>query len=94
MQGVLEGVRVLEVATWTFVPAAGAVLADWGADVIKVEHPKTGDLFTIIDPALQLNQLEQVQRDVADLLEHGLNPPAPEAPVVSPEPAVVEIAGT
>lgn len=30
-------------ATWTFVPAAGAVLADWGADVIKVEHPATGD---------------------------------------------------
>jgi crotonobetainyl-CoA:carnitine CoA-transferase CaiB-like acyl-CoA transferase len=29
---VLAGVRVLEVATWTFVPAAGAVLADWGAD--------------------------------------------------------------
>jgi crotonobetainyl-CoA:carnitine CoA-transferase CaiB-like acyl-CoA transferase len=40
---VLAGVRVLEVATWTFVPAAGAVLADWGADVIKVEHPETGD---------------------------------------------------
>jgi crotonobetainyl-CoA:carnitine CoA-transferase CaiB-like acyl-CoA transferase len=40
---VLAGVRVIEVATWTFVPAAGAVLADWGADVIKVEHPRTGD---------------------------------------------------
>lgn len=39
----MAGVRVLEVATWTFVPAAGAVLADWGADVIKVEHPTTGD---------------------------------------------------
>jgi crotonobetainyl-CoA:carnitine CoA-transferase CaiB-like acyl-CoA transferase len=34
---------VLEVAAWTFVPAAGAVLADWGADVIKVEHPEGGD---------------------------------------------------
>lgn len=43
MDDVLAGVRVLEVATWTFVPAAGAVLADWGADVIKVEHPATGD---------------------------------------------------
>jgi crotonobetainyl-CoA:carnitine CoA-transferase CaiB-like acyl-CoA transferase len=43
MEGALRGVRVLEVATWTFVPAAGAVLADWGADVIKVEHPRTGD---------------------------------------------------
>jgi crotonobetainyl-CoA:carnitine CoA-transferase CaiB-like acyl-CoA transferase len=41
--GALEGIRVLEVAAWTFVPAAGAVLADWGADVIKIEHPNTGD---------------------------------------------------
>ena len=32
-------VRVLEVASWTFVPAAGATLADLGADVIKVEPP-------------------------------------------------------
>jgi len=36
----MEGVRVLEVAQFTFVPAAGAVLADWGADVIKVEPPQ------------------------------------------------------
>src|SRR6266487_3129265 len=43
MGGVMEGVRVVEVASWTFVPAAGAVLADWGADVIKIEHPVTGD---------------------------------------------------
>jgi crotonobetainyl-CoA:carnitine CoA-transferase CaiB-like acyl-CoA transferase len=43
MEQVLHGVRVVEVAQWWFVPAAGAVLADWGADVIKVEHPVTGD---------------------------------------------------
>ncbi|HKA14463.1 MAG TPA: CoA transferase [Myxococcota bacterium] len=43
MHRVMEGVRVLEVAEYTFVPAAGAVLADWGADVIKVEHPTRGD---------------------------------------------------
>jgi crotonobetainyl-CoA:carnitine CoA-transferase CaiB-like acyl-CoA transferase len=43
MHNVMEGIRVLEVAAWTFVPAAGAVMADWGADVIKVEHPVTGD---------------------------------------------------
>ncbi|MGD1279406.1 CaiB/BaiF CoA transferase family protein [Mycobacterium seoulense] len=46
----LAGVRVLEVAQFTFVPSAGAILADWGADVIKVENPVTGDaqrnLFT------------------------------------------------
>jgi crotonobetainyl-CoA:carnitine CoA-transferase CaiB-like acyl-CoA transferase len=40
---ILNGIRVVELAAWTFVPAAGAVLADWGADVIKVEHPETGD---------------------------------------------------
>jgi crotonobetainyl-CoA:carnitine CoA-transferase CaiB-like acyl-CoA transferase len=39
----MEGVRVLEVAQFTYVPSAGAVLADWGADVIKVEHAVTGD---------------------------------------------------
>ncbi len=38
----LEGVRVVEVAAWTFVPVAGAMLADLGAEVIKVEPP-TGD---------------------------------------------------
>jgi crotonobetainyl-CoA:carnitine CoA-transferase CaiB-like acyl-CoA transferase len=43
MERPLEGIRVLEVAMWWFVPAAGAILADWGADVIKVEHPVTGD---------------------------------------------------
>jgi crotonobetainyl-CoA:carnitine CoA-transferase CaiB-like acyl-CoA transferase len=43
MQGVLAGVRVLEVAQWWFVPSAGAVLADWGAEVVKIEHPRTGD---------------------------------------------------
>lgn len=43
MDQVLKGVRVVEVAQWWFVPSAGAVLADWGADVIKIEHPVTGD---------------------------------------------------
>ncbi len=39
----LDGIRVLEVAQFWFVPAAGAILADWGAEVIKVEHPVRGD---------------------------------------------------
>lgn len=39
----LEGVRVLEVAMYGFVPSCGGVLSDWGADVIKVEHAVTGD---------------------------------------------------
>ena len=35
----LAGIRVLEVAEYGFVPSAAAVLADWGADVVKVERP-------------------------------------------------------
>ena len=43
MTAPLEGVRVLEVAIYAFVPSAAAILADWGADVLKVEHPVLGD---------------------------------------------------
>lgn len=43
MTQVMKGIRMLEVAQFTFVPAAGAVLTDWGADVIKIEHPVRGD---------------------------------------------------
>ncbi len=39
----MKGVRVVEVAHFTFVPCAGAILADWGADVIKVEPLHEGD---------------------------------------------------
>jgi hypothetical protein len=49
-----------------------------GQRVFIYEQPKTGDIFTIADPSLQLNQLEEVQRQVAELLEHGFDaPPAP-----------------
>ena len=40
MVKVMEGFRVLELAQFTFVPAAGAILADRGADVLKIEHPR------------------------------------------------------
>jgi len=43
MSGVMDGIRILEVADHTFVPAASAILADWGADVIKIEHAVRGD---------------------------------------------------
>jgi hypothetical protein len=58
------------------------------------EQPRTGDIFTIVDPDLHLDQLEQVQRDVAALLERGLTPPLPAAeahPV--PAPADMETGG-
>ncbi|MGE3619828.1 MAG: CaiB/BaiF CoA transferase family protein [Acidimicrobiia bacterium] len=41
--GPMAGVRVVEATMFAFAPAAGAVLADWGADVIKLEHPVAGD---------------------------------------------------
>jgi len=50
-----------------------------GKRVFVYEQAGTGDVFTIADPNLRLDQLEAVQRDVAQLLEHGLNPP-PAAP--------------
>lgn len=43
MKGPLDGIKVVEVSSWMFVPSAGAVLVDWGADVLKIEHPETGD---------------------------------------------------
>lgn len=43
MAGILEGVRVLEMGHVVAVPAASATMADWGADVLKIE-PLTGDM--------------------------------------------------
>ena len=62
-----------------------------GQRIFIYEQPKTGDIFTIADPDLHLDQLEAVQRDVAQLLEHGWQPPAPasEASVPVVEPPVI-----
>ena len=43
-QEAFEGIRVVELAQWVFVPVAGALLADWGADVIHIE-PTEGDPY-------------------------------------------------
>jgi crotonobetainyl-CoA:carnitine CoA-transferase CaiB-like acyl-CoA transferase len=45
MPGPLAGVRVIEVATHVFVPISGAVLSEWGAEVIKIENPEGGDPY-------------------------------------------------
>jgi crotonobetainyl-CoA:carnitine CoA-transferase CaiB-like acyl-CoA transferase len=41
----LKGFRVLDVSTHGVVPIAGSILADWGADVIKVEDPEHPDII-------------------------------------------------
>jgi hypothetical protein len=60
-----------------------------GQRIFVYEQPATGDVFTIADPNLQLNQLEAVQRDVGLLLEQGLNPPerVPDSSSVESAPA-------
>lgn len=59
---------------------------DNGRRIFIYEHPKSGDLFTVVDPDLQLNQLAAVQCDVANLLEHGLPDEAPAIASLPPEP--------
>lgn len=59
-----------------------AQLRENGRRVFVYDHPSSGDVFTILDPDLQLAQLEAVQHDVAELLEHGL--PVDAAPTEEP----------
>lgn len=48
---VLEGLRVVELGVWVAGPSTAALLADWGADVVKVEPPR-GDPFRQLFGAL------------------------------------------
>lgn len=43
MSRTLENIKVLELGAWVAAPSAGVVLADWGAEVLKIEDPVTGD---------------------------------------------------
>ncbi|MCX8091021.1 MAG: hypothetical protein N3I86_08850 [Verrucomicrobiae bacterium] len=54
------------------------------------EQRETGDVFTIPDPDLKLDQLEDVQRTVAELLEHGLNPTQSSPETATPPPTATE----
>lgn len=75
----LERKRILKVKTQTTRD---------GKRVFVYEQPKSGDLFTIADPDLQLDQLEQVQREVGHLMEFGVpTDAAPAAAAPSPEAA-------
>ena len=67
MTMILEGVRILEVAEHTFVPAASALLADLGAEVIKIEHATRGDAMR----GLAASGIAVVPGNVHVLLEHS-----------------------
>jgi crotonobetainyl-CoA:carnitine CoA-transferase CaiB-like acyl-CoA transferase len=67
MTAILNGVRILEVAEHTFVPAASAALADLGAEVIKIEHVERGDAMR----GLAASGLAVMGGDVHALLEHS-----------------------
>ena len=64
---VMKGVRVLEVAEHTFVPAASALLADWGAEVIKIEPTERGDAMR----GLAATGVMNIGGDVHPLLQHS-----------------------
>lgn len=49
---VMRGIRVVELTMWAFVPAAGGVLAHWGADVIKIENPYAPDPMRLLGGTL------------------------------------------
>ncbi|MCV7195709.1 CaiB/BaiF CoA transferase family protein [Mycobacterium angelicum] len=60
MGGPVAGIRVVELGVWVAAPATAAILADWGADVVKIEPP-TGDPGRLFGPMLGC--------------EPGVNPP-------------------
>jgi crotonobetainyl-CoA:carnitine CoA-transferase CaiB-like acyl-CoA transferase len=55
--GPLAGIRVVELGVWVAAPAAGGILADWGADVIKIEPP-AGDPARMFGRMLQITSGE------------------------------------
>jgi crotonobetainyl-CoA:carnitine CoA-transferase CaiB-like acyl-CoA transferase len=46
---VLEGLKVVELATYIAAPGAGGILADWGAEVIKIESPQGDPMRRFLD---------------------------------------------
>jgi crotonobetainyl-CoA:carnitine CoA-transferase CaiB-like acyl-CoA transferase len=68
MTDVMQGVRILEVAEHTFVPAASALLSDWGAEVIKIEHVERGDAMRGL---ASTGVIADMGNDVHPLLEHS-----------------------
>ena len=65
MRPILEGIRVLDVGSFVFGPAAATVMADFGADVVKIEPPQTGDPYRYLH---QMPPLPECEEDYCWLL--------------------------
>ena len=65
MQPILDGLRVLDVGSFVFGPAAATVMADFGADVVKIEPPQTGDPYRYLH---QMPPLPTCEEDYCWLL--------------------------
>jgi len=63
MPNILSGVTVLEMGTFITGPAAGMLLADLGANVIKIEQPETGDPFRAFEGGLYSPHFQTYNRN-------------------------------
>ncbi len=63
---ILQGIKVVDVTAWAFVPSAGGVMAHWGADVVKVESPGAPDPMRFVggslEPGLSSNSFKHYSR--------------------------------
>jgi len=48
MQSVFQGLKVLDVGSWIAGPVAATIMADYGAEVIKIEMPGVGDQYRLL----------------------------------------------
>jgi len=59
-----DGLKVLDVGSWIAGPVAGTILADYGADVIKIEMPGLGDAYRNLSAlGFSADQLDQWLHD-------------------------------
>jgi len=71
---VLQGIRVIEQGTFITGPAAGMLLADLGADVIKVEAPNGGDPFRAFKGGLYSPHFQTYNRNKRSITIDAKNP--------------------
>lgn len=75
MKNMLEGIRVIDCGTYISAPAAATIMADFGAEVIKVEQPFTGDPYRNEHPSLMaLHTVRGSQQNVDEPSKDKISP--------------------